>query len=342
MARKWSSKYAPLVDPWSICAGIKHLENAFKDVIVPESMVFTKCKPKTDKRHDGSPRLQIDRHLLPGFALSNFFFRNLTTFKITGDFRLPVPFLVGLFGPAGQNRSIIEHLKFDSECRFSLNAILFEALDRISWGADLDEDDFAILELIPDHGPDADVRDEFKQRENERSDFPEHWDQVFSIVEKHARSDHRFFDYLVTVSWPHDQTLTEILQTRHMPCCPFSSLVSLSFITEDGYDLYCVLYSRLFPVLRHLKLAGCLEFSATPESLNAVLHDVKLLRCSITARRGVILPPKIAESATALFPNAFDSWAPLERDSFRAAPAIKYFGPQLTELDLSEYEVGLL
>ena len=56
----------------------------------------------------------------------------------------------------------------------------------------------------------------------------------------------------------------------------------------------------------------------------------------------MIVPAKIAESTTALFPNAFDSWAPLERDEYRAAPAIKYFGPQLTELDLSEYEVDLL
>lgn len=54
----------------------------------------------------------------------------------------------------------------------------------------------------------------------------------------------------------------------------------------------------------------------------------------------MIIPPMIDESVTILFPNAFDSWAPLERDESRAAPAIEYFGPNLTKLDLSDYGIG--
>lgn len=238
-------------------------------------------EPKEGDNHH--PEDNLDKFLLRALALSTYFFRDLTTLVVTGYLEVPHAFLIGLLGPSSRNRSIIKDLTLLPKWRSYVHRILFEALDRIEWLAQ----DTSFIDLIPRDESHATLRDELEEHVRAIGPAGGSWEPLNAAAVRLARSDPRYFQFMTPAAFSHVETLPEILETLDKPCHPFSSLRSLSFESDDGLDLYPVLYSRLFPALRDLSLSGRLDFRwpedvTVAEMAPAVAHDIKLLRHSVT------------------------------------------------------------
>ncbi|GAA5917252.1 uncharacterized protein JCM6883_002636 [Sporobolomyces salmoneus] len=341
MVKKWIRNYSSLVNPWSICAGTQQLET----VVVPESIRFKVYKSRIQKLEDKElPAFlnQINDYLPPlnDFAFSSFFFRNCTTVTVSDRFPLPDDFIVSLYGPLGTNRDILKKFSLKKDHAYWLTGFLFEACNRMLWSW-MDMDGLAIYDLIAELRRCEPLCESLYKRKGEEEDddyyiSDDEYEQLtVDIAPKYAPSNYQVFYLLSPESYSSHENLSSILQTRDVPCHPFKALESLTIHVSSSWEVYLILHSRLFPVLRRLKLNGYFGNKLT------IAHDVKLLRRSITRRKGKIIRPGIEEDMLEQHPTLFDSWKRLTKEEMKSEPKIDYIGPDLKKLDLSDCEIVL-
>ncbi|GAA5913721.1 uncharacterized protein JCM6883_000025 [Sporobolomyces salmoneus] len=349
MVKKWIRNYSSLVNPWSICAGTQHL----KDVIVPEAVIFevykTPIEELEDEEFNGFDRRlgPVDQFLPPlnNFAFSTFFFRNITSITVSYLFPIPEDFIVSLCGPSGRNRNILRKFSIEEDDGGWLTGFLFEAHNRMVWET-YDLNYLEYLDLIAQlrhcdplcksihERKEAAAQEEEEEKEDGRCYISDaEFDKLDEIASKYGSSNYQVSRLLSPSPYSSPDHLPVILETRTVPCHPFSALRSLTTVVTMTYEVYLLLHSRLFPVLRELKLVGYFGSPVT------IAYDVKLLRCSITKREGKISEPEVDDSVFAAHPNLFNSWDPLTEDEMENDPKIDYCGPNLNELDLSECKI---
>lgn len=143
----------------------------------------------------------------------------------------------------------------------------------------LDFMDEGLLDEIPDQDPAVDLRDRVRlemEVEGPGYDFSdETLDDLGNVAIRLAPSNYRASLHLIPRLYDPIEALPVILATRNVSIQPFGSLRNLALGIENSIDLYIMLHSRLFPVLRSLKIVGQLDESN-------IDYDTKLLRSSIT------------------------------------------------------------
>ncbi|GAA5962438.1 hypothetical protein JCM3765_004296 [Sporobolomyces pararoseus] len=339
MAMKWGEFYSTKVNPWIICKGTK----SFEDVVVPLSIRFKRRKEKKTKQNDQAraifPRLEgpVDGAHMTRLAFSSYFFRNLTSFIVDNNYSIEPEFVSALFGPIGSKRRSIKQLALLGSRQSLLVSFLLEAVKRMSWEWKDSSSFSQIVELLPDAEIDEETRDLIERTMEEEEDLEDLEDEVYeklaSIALRFASVNFAIFRKMQPSITQAVSVLLPILESRDVPCHPFGSLRNLSLSIEQTFETYLILYSGLFPALRHLKIKGSIQY--TPNTL----HDVKLFRLSITRRKGRILPPRIEPEVLAAFNSQFSSWNWLTKKEQREGPEISYYGPRLRELDLSESSI---
>ncbi|GAA5913697.1 uncharacterized protein JCM6883_000018 [Sporobolomyces salmoneus] len=338
MVKKWIRNYSSLVNPWSICEGTQSLES----VVVPNSIRFKVYRSPIEQLEDQEfsswnrrPEF-VDEFLPPinSFALSAFFFRDLTSIIVSPEFPFPRDFIISVCGPFGVNRKTLTQLSLGADASIWLNSFLLEAYSRMLDLWDLWATDYLkMLDVIAQDGRyprDCNlITTRLVEEDRGHGLTDQECDRIERIARDLAPSNYRVLALMSVATLSHE-VLPPILETRNMSCHPYHALQRLSLHVSVTFELYLIFHSRLFPVLRHLKLVGYFMGSLT------LSHDVKLLRHSITERQGKIDPPDVAIT----HPNLFDSWDPLTKEEMESAPKIDYFGPNLDELDLSDCEIA--
>ncbi|GAA5916271.1 class I SAM-dependent methyltransferase [Sporobolomyces salmoneus] len=185
----------------------------------------------------------------------------------------------------------------------------------------VDEEDMEWLALCEEENQDPFDDPRFEEIEK----------RVFKLLPR----DYSVFKYASYEDLEPQDLLEAIYDTRRVSCHPFTSLKKLVLAIDRTFELYLILISRLFPSLKRLVLIGKILTSVNAQ------HDVKLLRHSITKRKGSFVPPGNAASLAAASPDIFTSWNRLSKAELESEPKFKYAGPHLSKLDLSELEIEL-
>ncbi|GAA5884259.1 hypothetical protein JCM6882_002198 [Rhodosporidiobolus microsporus] len=134
-------------------------------------------------------------------------------------------------------------------------------------------------------------------------------------------------------------------------CCPFSSLASFSFELTSEEQLYLIIYTSSFPVLRRLVLSGTLL-----SSVRFDLSDLETLRMSITRhdpqdQPGLLFLPSAWEEETLeVVSEHVDSLSlvegepvpPLSPEEVEAFTRAPYDGPHLDLLDLRKAQMVIM
>jgi len=213
---------------------------------------------------------------LTTIAFAPALFRNLTSFAITNYDPLDDNFLANLFGPLGTNRLSITKLKIRRQGHWPLIPFILEAHGRMEWVWD-NEDLLSVYKEWVIESYDDPERTETLAYIEEEEELVLADPNLQATAHRLAPERYEIFRSMKLVTARQSVILPRFQRTQAIPCHPFTSLRSLALSIEDGFDLYLIFLSSLFPAVQSMKLIGDCKTSVI-----TVNRDAKLIRHSIT------------------------------------------------------------